>query len=118
MTSPLRQALAVCLEKEVNLDLLCALALVLALAQAAGATKNHHVKQHDHKPSAAPKRGCLYSKDDDGGHYHHPDKSDSIFTTFSAPKAKRNNVPRNEESGQQSMNAHVQICMISTNSHV
>jgi hypothetical protein len=39
MTSPLCQALAVCPEKGVNLDLLCALALVLALAQAAGATK-------------------------------------------------------------------------------
>jgi hypothetical protein len=39
MTSPLRQAPAVCLEKGVDLDLLRALALVLALAQAAGATK-------------------------------------------------------------------------------
>jgi hypothetical protein len=39
MTSPLCRALAVCPEKEVNLDLLCTLALVLALAQAAGATK-------------------------------------------------------------------------------
>jgi hypothetical protein len=53
--------------------------------------ENHHVEQHDCKPSAAPKRGCLYSKDNDDGHYHHPDKSDSIFATFSAPKTKRGN---------------------------
>jgi hypothetical protein len=39
MTSPLRQAPAIHSEKGVNLDLLCALALVPALARAAGATK-------------------------------------------------------------------------------
>ncbi len=41
MTSPLRQALAICPEEGVDLipDLLCALTLVLALAQAARATK-------------------------------------------------------------------------------
>jgi hypothetical protein len=39
MISPLHRAPAIHLEKGVNLDLLCALALVLALAQAAGATK-------------------------------------------------------------------------------
>jgi hypothetical protein len=56
--------------------------------------ENHHVEQHDQKPSAAPKRRRLYSKDDDGGHYHHPDKSNSLFATFSAPKAKRSNHPQ------------------------
>jgi hypothetical protein len=42
MTSPLCQVPAICPEEGVNLvpDLLCALALVLALAQAAGATKS------------------------------------------------------------------------------
>ncbi len=39
MTSPLHQALTICQEEGVDLDLLCVLALVLALAQAAGATK-------------------------------------------------------------------------------
>jgi hypothetical protein len=41
MTSPLCQVPAICPEEEVDLvpDLLCALALVLALSQAAGATK-------------------------------------------------------------------------------
>jgi hypothetical protein len=40
LTSPLSRAPAICLEKEVNLvqDLLCALDLGIALAQAAGAT--------------------------------------------------------------------------------
>jgi hypothetical protein len=53
--------------------------------------ENHHVEQHDQKPSAAPKHGRSYSKDDDDGHYLRPDKSDSVFATFSAPKAKRGN---------------------------
>ncbi len=97
MTSPLHRAPAIHPEKGVNLDLLCSLALICALAlilavpQAAGATKNHHVKQHDRKPSAAPKRGCSYYEDNDDRHYHRPDKSDSVFATLSAPKAKRNN---------------------------
>jgi hypothetical protein len=41
MTSPLCQVPAICLEEGVDLvpDFLCALALVLALPQAAGATK-------------------------------------------------------------------------------
>jgi hypothetical protein len=53
--------------------------------------ENHHVEQHDCKPSVAPKRRCLYSKDDYDGHYHRPDKNDSVFATFSAPKTKRGN---------------------------
>jgi hypothetical protein len=85
MTSPLCQAPAVCLEKGVNLDLPCALDLVLALAQAAEATKtfmlNNMIRSQAHQ-------------DNDGGHYHHPDKSNSLFATFSAPKAKRSNHPQ------------------------
>jgi hypothetical protein len=68
-----------------------ALLLLFLLSLKQQELRNHHVEQHDCKPSAAPKRGCLYSKDDDDGHYHRPDKSDGIFATFSAPKAKRNN---------------------------
>jgi hypothetical protein len=52
---------------------------------------SNHVEQHDRKPSASPKRGCLYSEDNDDGHYHRPDKSDNVFATFSAPKTKRGN---------------------------
>jgi hypothetical protein len=56
---------------------------------------NHHVDQDDCKPSAATKHGYslkhryLYSKDDNDGHYHRPDKSDTVFATFSAQKAKK-----------------------------
>ncbi len=51
---------------------------------------NPHVAQDDRKPSALLKRGYLYSfKSDDGRHIHRPDKSDSIFATFSAPMAKK-----------------------------
>jgi hypothetical protein len=56
--------------------------------------ESQNVEQHDQKPSAVPKRGRLYSKDNDNGHYHRPDKSDSLFATFSAPKAKRSNCPQ------------------------
>jgi hypothetical protein len=56
MTSPLCQAPAVCPEKGVNLDLLCALAPVLALAQAAGATKiimlNNMIASQAQRPNA------------------------------------------------------------------
>jgi hypothetical protein len=31
----------------------------------------------------------LYSEDNNDRHYHLPDKSDTIFATFSAPKAKK-----------------------------
>jgi hypothetical protein len=50
---------------------------------------NHHVDQDDRKASAAPKRGYLYSEDNDDQHYHCPDKSDTVFATFSTPKAKK-----------------------------
>jgi hypothetical protein len=64
MTSPLCQAPAICPEEgfDVVQNFLHALLLVLGLAltQAAGATTTNH---DDHKLSAAPKRGYLYSKD-------------------------------------------------------
>ncbi len=51
---------------------------------------NHHVDQDNHKPSAAPKHGYLYSpKSDDSRCIHHLDKSDTVFATLSAPKAKK-----------------------------
>jgi hypothetical protein len=74
------------------------LVLVLGLAQAAGATatSNHHDDQDDRKPSAAPKQGysskhgySYSSESDDGGRIHCPDKSNTVFATFSAPKTKK-----------------------------
>ncbi len=53
---------------------------------------SHHVNQDDHKPSAAPKRRYSYSKDNDDGHYYRPDKSNTVFATFSTPKAKNRNM--------------------------
>ncbi len=56
---------------------------------------NHHVDQNNRKPSADPKHGYSlkhghsYSKDNNDGHYDPPDKSDTVFATFSAPKAKK-----------------------------
>jgi hypothetical protein len=50
---------------------------------------NHHVNQDDGKPSAAPKRGYSYSKDKNNGYNHCPDKSDTVFATFSALKANK-----------------------------
>jgi hypothetical protein len=56
MTSPLCQAPAVCPEKGVNLDLPCALDLVLALARAAEATKtimlNNMIRSRAQRPNA------------------------------------------------------------------
>jgi hypothetical protein len=59
MTSPLCQALAICPEEEVDLvpDLLCALALVLALAQAAGATKTIMSKNMNASQAQPPNAG-------------------------------------------------------------
>ncbi len=50
---------------------------------------NHHLDQDDCKPSIALKRRYLYSKDNNDGYYHCPDKNNTVFTTFSAPKAKK-----------------------------
>ncbi len=69
--------------------------LVLGLALARSYS-NHHVDQDDRKLSAAPKQGyspkhrySYSSKSDNGGRIHHPDKSNTVFATFSAPKAKK-----------------------------
>jgi hypothetical protein len=51
---------------------------------------NHHVAQDDHRPNPPLKRGYLYSsKSDDGRQIHRPNKRDTLFSTFSAPIAKK-----------------------------
>jgi hypothetical protein len=61
---------------------------------------NHHVAQDDCKPSALPKHKYLYSsKSDDGRRIHCPDKSDTVFATFSAPMAKRDKLVGNLPKG-------------------
>ncbi len=78
-------------KESTSISFVLSLSFSLLLKQQKLQKSSHHVKQHDHKPGAAPKRGCLYSVDDDDRHYHCPDKSDSVYATFFALKAKRNN---------------------------
>jgi hypothetical protein len=48
------------------------------------------VAQDDRKPNAPLKRGYSYSsKSGNGGHIHHPDKSDTVFATFSTQIVKK-----------------------------
>ncbi len=118
MTSPLRQALAIRPEKGVDLDLLCALALVLALTQAAGATKiimsNNMIGSQAQHPNAGVRTPRTMMTD--------ITIARTRAIAFSLPsllqKQREIIAPRNRELRQQSMNSHVQICMISTNSHV
>jgi hypothetical protein len=95
------------MEKGFNLvpDLLCTLVLVLslALAQAAGATTTI---MSNKKPSAAPKHGYLYSKDDDDGHYHRPDKCDTVLPPSLLQRQREVIAPRNRELCQQSTNSY------------
>ncbi len=51
---------------------------------------NHHVAQDYCRPNAPVKCGYSYfSKSDDGRRIHHPNKSSTIFATFSTPIAKK-----------------------------
>ena len=52
---------------------------------------NHHVATDDHKQSGCLKRKYLYSKDEvnEGNGVHCPEKGDSTFATFTAPKRKK-----------------------------
>ncbi len=118
MTSPLCRALAVCPEKGVNLDLLPALALVLALAQAAGVTKiimsNNIITSQAQRPNVGV---CTL-------------KTMMTYITIAWTRAivfllpsllqrqREIIAPRNRELHQQSMDSHVRIHMISTSSHV
>jgi hypothetical protein len=48
------------------------------------------VAQDDRRPSALPKRGYLYSSNsDDRRRIHPPDKSNTVFATFSTPITKK-----------------------------
>jgi hypothetical protein len=94
MTSSLSQVLAIHLERGVNLvqDLLHALNLVLALSQAVGAmntiTSTKMIASQVQPPSAST-RTLPRARMENGGRIHRPDKSDSVFVTFSAPMAKK-----------------------------
>jgi hypothetical protein len=91
MTSSLRWVPAICPEKGVNLDLLCALALVLALAQAAGATKiimsNNMIASQAQRPNAGVCTPRTMTTDITIAQT----RAIAFFATFSAPKAKWGN---------------------------
>jgi hypothetical protein len=118
MTSPLHRAPAICLEKGVNLDLLHALALVLALAQAAGAMEiimsNNMIASWAQCPNAGVCTPRTMMMDITIAR-----TSAIAFLPPSLLQRQREIIaPRNRESRQQSMNSHVWIHMKSINSHV
>ncbi len=50
---------------------------------------NHHVSHDDHKSSRPLTQDYSYSEDNNGGHSHCPDKSNTVFATFTTLKAKK-----------------------------
>ncbi len=51
---------------------------------------NHHVSHDDHKSSGPLKRNYLYSSEGNNNRQAHcPDKSNTVFAIFAAPKAKK-----------------------------
>jgi hypothetical protein len=106
MNSPLRQALAVCPEKGVDLNLPHALALVLALAQAAEATKiimlNNMITSQAQRPNAGV---CILRMMMTGITIVRTRAI--VFLQPSLLQRQREIIaPRNRESRQQSMNSY------------
>jgi hypothetical protein len=118
MTSPLCQAPAIRPEKGVDIDLLHALALILALAQAAGAMKitmlNNMIASQAQRPNTGVPTPRTMMMDITIART----RAIAFLLPSLLQKQREIIAPRNRESRQQSMNAHVRICMISTNSHV
>jgi hypothetical protein len=62
----------------------------LSLISSRRSYTSHHVSYDDRISSGPPKRKYLYSsEDDDDGCLHHPNKSNTVFTTFATPKVKQ-----------------------------
>jgi hypothetical protein len=83
---------AICPENGVVLaqDLLHALAFGFALTETAGAKTITMCLRMTASLSALHKRRYSYSSEsDEGGRIHHPDKSNTVFATFSTPTAKK-----------------------------
>jgi hypothetical protein len=106
MTSPLCWALAICPEKGVDLDLLHALALVLALARAAGATKiimlNNMIASQAQHPNAGVRTLWTMMTD-----INIAWTRAIVLLLPSLPQRQREVIaPRNRELHQQSMNSY------------
>jgi hypothetical protein len=106
MTSPLCQAPAICLEKGVNLNFLRALALVLALAQAAGATKiimpNNMIASQAQRPNA----GVRTPRTKMTNITIAQTRAIAFLPPSLLQKQREIITPRNRESRQQSMNSY------------
>jgi hypothetical protein len=106
MTSPLCQAPAACPEKGVDLDLCRALDLVLALAQAAEATKtimsNNMIRSRAQRPNAGVRTPRTMTMD--------ITIAQTRAIVFLPPSLLQRQgevtAPRNRESRQQSMNSY------------
>jgi hypothetical protein len=108
MTSPLCQALAICLEEGVDLvpDLLCALVLVLALTQAAGAMTtimlNNMIASQTQPPSVSICTPMTMMTDITIARI----RAIPFFPPFPLQRQREVIAPRNRESHQQSINSH------------
>ncbi len=115
MTSPLCQAPAACPEKGVDLDLLCALNLVLALAQAAEATKtilsNNMIRSQAQRPNAGVCTPRTMTMDITIART----RAIAFLPPSLLQRQREVTAPRNRELCQQSTNSLVQVCMINTN---
>ncbi len=105
-------------EKGVDLDLLCALALLLALAQAAGATKiimlnNMIASQAQHLNTGVRTPRTMMTDITIAW-----TRAIAFLLPSLLQKQREIIAPRNRELHRQSMDAYVRIHMISTISHV
>jgi hypothetical protein len=106
MTSPLHQAPAICLEKRVDLDLLCTLALVLALAQAAGATKTIMLNNMIASQAQHPNTGVCTARTMMTDITIARTRATAFLPPSLLQEQREVIVPRNRESRQQSMNSY------------
>jgi hypothetical protein len=108
MTSPLRRVLAIHPEEGVNLvpDLLCALALVLALAQAAGATKTIMSNNMITSRAQPPNTGVRIPRKMMMDITIAPTRAIAFSSPSLLQRQRKVIAPRNRESRQQSMNSY------------
>jgi hypothetical protein len=118
MTSLLCQEPAACPEKGVDLDLLRALDLVLALAQAAEATKtimlNNMIRSRAQHPNAGVRTPRTTTMDITIART----RAIAFLPPSLLQRQREVIAPRNRESHQQSRDSLKQVCMISTSSLV
>jgi hypothetical protein len=121
MTSPLCRAPAICPEEGVDLvpDLLCALALVLALAQAAGATKTIMLNKMIVSQAQPPNAGVRIPRTIMMDITIVQTRAIAFLPPSLLQRQREVIAPKNRELHQQSMHSYnVQIHMKGMNSHI